>query len=231
MHYLGMSTSRLSERIAAAAREMQGETGAQGTMDKAVKLAVRLVDHCEDCGISLVHENNRIDTPAATSDVVVRIDELQYQHDQGPCLDAIRESEVVYSPDLANDGRWPSWARQVVAETGVRCMLCFRLFNNRTLGALNLYSTRLDAFDEDDRAEGLALAAHAALAVAAAQEAEHLRSAMDTRTVIGQAAGILMERFDLNEDQSFAVLVRVSSTTNTKLRQVAADLVRTRKMP
>ncbi len=110
-------------------------------------------------------------------------------------------------------------------------MLCFRLFNDHTLGALNLYSTRLDAFDEDDLAEGLALAAHAAVAMTAAQEAEHLRTAMDTRTVIGQAAGILMERFDLTEDHAFAVLVRVSSTTNTKLRQVAADLVRTRKMP
>ena len=108
MQYLGMSTSPLSERIAAAARELQGETGAQHTMDKAVTLAVRLVDHCEDSGISLVHPNDRIDTPAATSDVVVRIDELQYQHDQGPCLTAIRESEVVYSPDLASESRWPA---------------------------------------------------------------------------------------------------------------------------
>ena len=231
MQYLGMSTSPLSERIAAAARELQGETGAQHTMDKAVTLAVRLVDHCEDSGISLVHPNSRIDTPAATSDVVVRIDELQYQHDEGPCLTAIRESEVVYSPDLSSESRWPAWAREVVAETGVRSMLCFRLFNDHTLGALNLYSTGLNAFDEDDRAEGLALAAHAAVAMTAAQEADHLRTAMDTRTVIGQAAGILMERFDLTEDHAFAVLVRVSSTTNTKLRQVAADLVRTRKMP
>ena len=231
LQYQGMSMSTLSQRIAAAAREMQEETGAQDTMDKAVELAVRLVDHCEESGISLVHPNNGIDTPAATSDVVVRIDELQYQDDQGPCLEAIRTTQVVYSPDLAEDERWSTGGQEVVEETGVRSMLCFRLFDDHTMGALNLYSTRVDAFDEDDRAEGLALAAHAAVAMAAAREADHLRTAMDTRMVIGQACGILMERFDLDEDRAFAVLVRVSSTTNTKLRQIAVDLVRTRKTP
>ena len=123
MQYPGMSTSTLSERIAEAAREMQGETGAQHTMDKAVALAVRLVDHCDECGVSLETADNQIDTAAATSDIVRQIDALQYQYDEGPCLDAIRTSVVVYSPDLAEDDRWPTWAPTVVAETGVRSML------------------------------------------------------------------------------------------------------------
>ena len=222
----------LSQDIADAARELQGAEGSQDTMDAVVRLAQDLVDNCQEAGISLVYGRERIDTPAATGDVPRRVDELQYEFDQGPCLDAIREQESVYCPDLEDEQRWGEWAAATTRETGVRSMLCFRLFTNEeTVGALNLYAYRPDAFGDNDRDQGLALAAHAAVAVAAAQEIDQLKTAKDGRTIIGQAQGILMERFDLDATRAFQVLIRVSSTHNRKLRVVAEELTQTRRTP
>lgn len=222
----------LSEDLAAAARELQSEVSAQHTMDKVVELARELVPGCEHAGISLVHANRRIDTPAATGDVAVIVDRLQYEFDEGPCLDAIRTEEVAHSSDIGEDARWPRWGPRTAEETGIRSMLCFRLFTFETVvGGLNLYASRPAAFDETDYDHGLALAAHAAVAVARAQQVDQMQLAIDGRTVIGQAQGILMERFDIDAEQAFQVLARVSSHTNTKLRTIANDLIRTRKTP
>jgi GAF domain-containing protein len=223
----------LSRHLADAARDLQGETGAQDTMDKAVELAVTMIPSCESAGISMAHRGERrIDTPAATSPTALQVDELQYEFGQGPCLSAIHDEEVVYCRDLAREQRWDAWGPRTAEATGIRSMLCFRLFTNEhTVGALNLYASKPDAFDEEDRDHGLALAAHAAVAVAAAQEVDQLRIAVDGRTIIGQAQGILMERFSLSASQAFNVLVRVSSTTNTKVRDVSMELVRTRVVP
>ncbi len=227
-----MTAHSLSEQIAAAAREMEGQTDPGDTMDLAVRLGVSLVRSAEDAGISLVHRGRSIDTPAATSDTVRRIDELQYRHDQGPCLDAIREEEVVYCRDITCEERWPAWARDVARETGVRSVMCFRLFTHEdTFGALNLYSGSVDGFDAEDRDHGLAIAAHTAIAISAASQIANLKGGMDSRTLIGQSQGILMERYGLDAQQAFALLVRVSSTSNTKLRDVAADITRTRHVP
>ena len=100
-----------------------------------------------------------------------------------------------------------------------------------TLGALNLYSLQEDAFDETARVEALALAAHVAVALAAARQIGQMRVAIEGRTVIGQAEGILMERFDLTAAKAFAALVRVSSVTNRKLLAVATEIVDTRRIP
>jgi transcriptional regulator with GAF, ATPase, and Fis domain len=223
----------LVQRIAAAARAMQGEDAPGTTMDKAVAVAVDIVRNADEAGISLFHlHENDVDTPAATSDCVRRIEELQYEQEQGPCIDAIFKSEVVCAPDIENDERWPGWGRQVVAETGVRSVMCFRLFTNQdTVGALNFYSRRIDAFGKEDREDGLAMAAHTSMAMAAAKEIAQVRIALDTRLVIGQAQGILMAQFDLDADRAFQVLVRASSHTNVKLRKVAENLVRTRRLP
>ena len=96
--------------------------------------------------------------------------------------------------------------------------MSFRLFTAEdTLGAMNLYSRTAGAFDEDDLYDGYALAAHVAVALAASENVENLETAIDNRTVIGRAEGILMERFDLTPAQAFAVLRRVSQRRNVRL--------------
>ena len=220
----------LAERIALAARELQEQDDLQSTLERAVQLAVTNVDGCDGAGISMVRRKKHIDTPAATSQMVRDGDRLQYETGEGPCLDAIWHEQTVHSSDLREDGRWPTWGPRVVAETGATSILAFRLFTQEdTLGALNLYSRT--GFDESDRDMGLALAAHTAIAVTAAQEAEQLVSALDSRTVIGQATGILMERLSIDASVSFAVLARLSQESNTKLHDLAVTIVSTREVP
>lgn len=220
-----------NRQLAAAVRAMQEQADTQSTLDRAVTTATEIIDGCDLAGISIVHSHG-IDTPAGSDESLRRIDELQYTMGQGPCLDALQDHETVYSPDLANDERWPRWGPEVAREVGAESNVSYRLFTGRrSLGALNLYSRKTHAFNTDDIYSGLALAAHVAVALAASQKEENLTRAITNRTVIGQAEGILMERFGIDAEQAFNVLKRLSQHTNRKLHQVAAELVATRRVP
>jgi len=220
------------ERFAAIARSLGGGKSELATLEKALAVAVEIIDGCQHAGISLVMGGRRIETPAATSDVALRGDLLQYELNEGPCLDSIAAHETIISRDLLTETRWSTWAPRVARELGVRSMLCFQLFTSaRSLGALNMYSESTDGFDGQDEAVGLTLAAHIAVALAAIREVDTRDIAIVNRTVIGQAEGILMERYDLDAEQAFSVLKRVSQDTQTKLAGVATELVRTRRIP
>lgn len=226
-----MSADQPNFRFAAIARSLGAQRSELGTVERALSAAVEIIDGCSHAGISLV-VGGRIETPAATSDVALRGDQLQYELNEGPCLDTIAFEETVSCPDLLTEARWPSWAPRVARELGVRSMLCFQLFTSaRSLGALNLYGESPSAFDHQDQAVGLNLAAHIAVALAASREIDTRDVAIVNRTVIGQAEGILMERYDLGSDEAFSVLKRVSQETNTKLLLVATELVRSRRIP
>jgi GAF domain-containing protein len=218
-------------QLAEAARSMQRRTSTQEMLDEAVVIATEIIEGCDLAGMSVVHRGG-IDTPAASSEVLKRLDRLQFELRQGPCFDALRNHEVVISHDLAADDRWPRWGARVAQEIGVGSIVSYRLFTTAdTLGAMNLYSRETHAFDREDVYNGEALAAHVAVALADAQNVTNLESAITTRTVIGRAEGILMERFDLSPAQAFAVLRRVSQHRNIKLNRIAEALVRTRQLP
>lgn len=220
-----------ADQLADAARSMQGWASTQLTLEKVVLVATEMVQGCDFVGISIVH-SNRIDTPVGSDETLNRIYELQFVLKEGPCFDALRLQEIVHSRDLANDARWPRWGPLVVKEAGVASIVSYRLYTTQdTLGAMNLYSAELDAFDSDDINNGQALAAHAGVALAASQHAENLEMAITNRTVIGRAEGILMERFGIPAHQAFAVLRRVSQGRNVKLNRVAEELVRTGVTP
>ena len=224
-------TIDLIRQLADAARELEGTGDPALTMERAVHLAVQLVRGADEAGISLTRRGRGIETPVTTDEVVDRVDAWQYELREGPCLDAILKQEVVRSRDVGADVRWPTWGPKVARETGVRSMLCFRLFTHEGLvGGLNLYSYAVDGFNDEDVEDGLALAAQAAVAIATARQIAQLQLAVDGRTAIGQAQGILMERFSIDAGQAFAVLARVSQGRNVKLRQIAEELVQTRTL-
>lgn len=217
----------LSERMAEAARQLQDHhADPEGTFRMAVELAHGNIEGCGGAGLSFVRKRRVVETVAATNQMVIDAERLQYELGEGPCLDAIWEARTVYSPSLGYDHRWPTWGPRVVEETAAQSVLSLQLFTHGdTLGALNLYSRSRDAFDDEAREEGMAIAAHVAIAIAASQEVHHLTMGLDTRSVIGQATGLLMERFDLDAARAFSVLARLSSQHNVKLRTVAIDIV------
>jgi GAF domain-containing protein len=161
-------------------------------------------------------------------------EKLQYERGYGPCLDAGRAGMVFVAPDMRAEKRWPDYARHVV-DVGVLSSLSVPLpFQSATIGALNFYSSKTDAFGDDDVALGEEVASFVAVAIGnaehaarSAEEAANMRRAMASRATIEQAKGILMERFRLTGDAAFAVLSRASQETNVKLRDVADHLVQT----
>jgi GAF domain-containing protein len=133
-----------------------------------------------------------------------------------------------------SEQRWPDYAQRVAAH-GVLSSLSVPLpFQGATIGALNTYASRPQAFGEPDLVAAEEVAAWVALAVGNAEAAARtgddlslLRTTMTSRTFIDEAKGILMERHKVNEDEAFTMLIHASQRTNTKLRDVAAELVRT----
>jgi GAF domain-containing protein len=184
--------------------------------------------------VSLVRQRREIETPAASDDRAAQADQLQYELSEGPCLDAIWEEETFQIDDMTAEERYPRWSQAVAEQAGVRSSLSLQLYTDPdggSLGGLNLYSPQVRAFDPHTRGEALAFAAQAAVAVTSAQSEEGLRSALGTRTLIGQAQGILMERLKITPDQAFGVLSRLSQESNVKLREVARRLVETGEIP
>ena len=220
------------DELANAAREMQEDSSPQEAMDRAVVVATNIIPGCDAAGVCVVYRGDRIDTHATSTDELRQVDALQHELDEGPCLEALREDHTVVSNDLTTDPRWPTWGPAVVERVGMRSSVSYRLYSNdKDLGALNLYGTAIGAFTAEDIQDGLALAAHIGVALAAAQEVEQLEKALGGRTVIGQATGILMERFDLAPDRAFSVLSRMSQQKNVKLRVLAEQIVTTRTVP
>ena len=222
----------ISERMAAAARELQDQDDPTSTVKSAVELLVRNVEGCDSASISLVYGKRRVETPAASDGLAATGDRLQVELGEGPALDTLWDVDTVYVPNLSADPRWPKWGPALCEATGACSVLTFRLFTIKDIvGALSMYSTEADAFSAEDKAEGLALAAHIALAVLAAQKLDHFEAALDSRTLIGQACGLVMERYNVDANRAFALLTRLSSTHNVKLRQIAIELISTRLLP
>jgi GAF domain-containing protein len=220
------------ERLAAIARELVHEPDMQHTLQRIVELAAAHLDGEVYASVSLVRQRRQVDTPASSDGRATRADQLQYEASQGPCLDAIWQQDTFQIEDMTTEQRYPDWARRVAEETGIRSSLSLQLFTNEdSLGALNLYSPQPRGFDLETRGEGLAFAAQAAVALRTAQNEQHLRAAMVSHNLIGQAQGILMERYKVTAEQAFALLARVSQQSNVKLRDVAQRLIDTGENP
>lgn len=189
------------------------------------------VQGAEDCSVTYVRGKRHVEPRAWTSELPREMDLLQQRVEQGPCLDAVWDEQVVRVPDMADEPRWPDFAAEA-SRQGIGSMLSFQLFvTGDALGALNLYARTPHTFGEESDTIGLVFASHAAVALADAQQEEHLRTAIDHRDVIGQAKGILMERHRLTADQAFRALVEVSSLTNRRVADIAAELADTGALP
>lgn len=221
-----------NRELAAAAREMQDDSSSRQAMERAVVIATEILPGCDAAGVCVVYRGDRIDTHATSTDALRQVDALQHELDEGPCLDALQQADTVHSNDLSIDERWTKWGPEVADRLGLFSIVSYRLFSTgENLGALNLYGKGRSAFSTDDIHDGMALAAHVGVALAGAQEVENLERALGGRTVIGQATGILMERFELEPDRAFGVLSRLSQQKNVKLRQLAEQIVQTRTVP
>jgi GAF domain-containing protein len=198
-----------------------------------VQISRRAIPGAEASSITLIRDDRGY-TAAHDGQIAMDADELQYERGYGPCLDAGRSGEVFRIADMRAEERWPDYARHA-ADLGVGSSLSVPLpFQGATIGALNNYARHPDAFGEADLAVGQEVAAFVAIAVANAEAATqavndvtNMRRAMESRSVIEQAKGILMERYKVTAEQAFTLLTHASQRTNVKLRDVAEELADT----
>ncbi|MGW0706386.1 GAF and ANTAR domain-containing protein [Streptomyces sp. NPDC002643] len=219
-----MDWRRFAEEMATLARDLLAQDSVDATLRRITRAATQLVEGCDASGI-LTLRDGRVDTLAATEDLVNELDRLQEHLGQGPCYDAARSSvgeRVFRIPDFTEEEpRWPEYVPQA-RKRGLGSMMGFLLYTeDEDLGALNLYSRRPGAFTPASETAGWLLASHAAVAFSSARTHAQLEQAVSTRHVIGEAMGILMGGHHLTEEQAFDVLRRYSQENNVKLREVA----------
>ena len=177
-------------------------------------------------GITITRDARQVETPATTHMYPMLLDKIQQRHLQGPCLTAAWEEKVVHVANLETDDRFPLYRRDALAETPVRSIMAFQMFiADETMGALNIYSEEPDVFDAEARTIGLIFAAHSSIAWNSARRDEQFRKALASRDVIGQAKGMIMERYSVDAVQAFGVLRKLSQDSNVPLIKIATEMV------
>ncbi|TQJ23709.1 GAF domain-containing protein [Micromonospora sp. A202] len=207
------------------------ETDFSGVLSRVAGSATRAVPGADQVSITLVGAGGA-HTAAFTGELALMLDEAQYEQGHGPCLLAAAATTTVHVVDMAAESRWPDWAGQALA-SGARSSLSIGLpMYESVTGALNLYSTRPDAFRADAVTLAETFGDYAAVAMTNAHLydtqmtlAQHMQAAMKSRAVIEQAKGIIMSERRCTADEAFAILAKISQHSNRRLRDVAAALV------
>lgn len=211
----------LASHFGELARALQTHHDPVDTVAAVLDAVVRDVPGAQHASMSVVDRKRGVHTIDATSDLARCVDQIQYDTQQGPCLDSLREHVTVRADQLDVEDRWPRFAWKATA-AGVHSMLSVQVFTDEEdLGALNMFHERPRAFTDESERIALAIASHAAVAVATAREIRSLQAAVASRGAIGEAKGMLMERYRLDAGVAFAVMVRYSRDNNVKLVDLA----------
>jgi GAF domain-containing protein len=215
------------------------EVSMESLLQTVADLAKTVMPGSAEASVTMLVKDNP-STVVSTGQLAVDLDETQYDRDHGPCLHAARTGELVEIADTRTDDRWPDYMPRA-AERGALSSLSVPLAiddHEQVSGALNIYARQADAFDAEARAAATGFGPYAAVAAgnlhayqSARDMADNLQAALETRAVIDQAKGVLIERYKLTPDQAFQRLAQASMHANRKVRDIADELVRTGELP
>ncbi len=208
-----------------------GDRSMEDVLTQVAELARTVLPGVSDVSVTLI-QGGRASTAAQTGPIAVTLDRSQYDGGEGPCLDAAVHQSVNVITDMASEPRWPAFTAEAMS-SGIRSSLSIGLpLHDDVTGALNIYATTPDAFDDDavERAQAFAAYAgvtltNASLYAAAASLAEQMTQAMASRAVIEQAKGILVAQRRVSPDEAFTILSAASQSANRKLRDIAQAMV------
>lgn len=204
------------------------------TLRRLVDLAVSVVPGCEWAAITAWPPHQRPRSLACSTEIANDVDQLQYDLQEGPCLLAAAEAQVVAIPDVSIENRWPALTAAIQANTPVREVLSFHLVDEPQRSALNLYSSNAHSMDRSAVSVAALFAAHARVLLihaSSADEATNLGQALTSSRQIGAAIGILMNAHKITEDDAFDLLRSSSQNLNRKLREIALEVTETGTLP
>ncbi len=228
--------AELSTRLRDLTFGLTGSSGHELTAERVVGVAAEVVPHVDHASLTVVtRTSEQPRTVAATGEWPCRVDEIQYQTGQGPCLQALADNDIAAAADLRTDRQWPEFARRAVAETPIRSMFGVRLIiDDIGRGALNFYSEQSETYRDADFALGALLASYASLALLREyhrEAADNLRTALATSRQIAMAIGILMARELMTADLAMEALRQASNRLQRKVRDVAMEVTETGQLP
>ncbi|MGK2881502.1 MAG: GAF and ANTAR domain-containing protein [Mycobacterium sp.] len=219
----------LATRMADLARNAAGPLTVAEVLEHVTTSAVEVIPGVDLAGVLLIGKGNSVETMAPTNDLMFALDALQEKYGEGPCVEAARDELIVRIDDFEHDTQFPDYNVEVV-KLRLRSALSFKLYTSQaTAGALNLFSYQPNVFDAECEAVGSVLAAHAAAAILASRHGEQLQSALTSRDLIGQAKGVIMERFGVDAVRAFEMLRELSQTSNIRLVEIAQRVIDTRR--
>ena len=221
-----------ADGLGSLARSIQQNLGEEvHSLDFIVSAAVELIPGVESAAVSTLAGKNRLAGQSSVGDLAGPILDAQNDSGEGPCLKVAEGGDQVLIDDLLTDGRWPEFSRRA-ERVGVRTLLCTPLSGDGQIrGSLSLHARTPGVFNDETRDLARVFASHASIALAGAARHRNVVAALGARDIIGQAKGILMERFGITADAAFAVLLRMSQQLNVKLRDISAELCRTGVLP
>jgi len=187
---------------------------------------VRHMPGCQYAGITLAERGKSVTSVVATHRHAMILDTIQDRCGEGPCLAEAWRHHMMFVDDLNVDQRWPRYQRAALEETPIRSIVSYELFDDQnSMAALNFYAEHPHAFTDESLEIGAIFATHVALAWSMMRRQDQFRSALASRDTIGQAKGVIMERFNLDAVEAFELLTRLSQQSNTKLIDIASALI------
>lgn len=222
-HENGTVVAQLAGLVADLGRH---ETETEVALRELVGSGVRHVPGCQYAGITVADRSNAVTSVAATHRYARVLDAIQHRHGEGPCLTAAWEHHVMRVDDLNVERRWPRYQRCALEQTPIRSILSYELFvDGSAMAALNFYADAPRAFGDESLELGGIFATHVALAWSMLRRQDQFRSALASRDTIGQAKGVIMERFNLDAVEAFELLTRLSQQSNRKVIDIAKALI------
>jgi GAF domain-containing protein len=221
----------VNKTVVAQLAELVASLDRQGTETKAglrelIEIGSRHVTGSKYAGITLAEAGKAITNVVATHRYPMVLDAIQNEYGEGPCVAAAWQHHVMHVADLGVDERWPRYQQYALANTPIRSILSFELFaDHDTMAALSFFGHHPHAFTDESIELGGIFATHVALAWSMMRRNDQFRSALASRDMIGQAKGVIMERFNLDAVEAFDLLARLSQQSNTKLIDIARALI------
>jgi GAF domain-containing protein len=233
---MGDRDEALQRSLDALSSYFVGNASLRETLLRVAELGEQALPGARFTGVTLL-DDGRPTTAIVTGNRAYFFDQVQYDNGSGPCLEAYRRKSII-RVSATEETRWPDvtaeWIRQgVLSSLSVPLVVA-----DRGIGAMNFYGEVQHAFSAEDEAIGVAFGGQAAVVLAnsmaywgAHELSEQLDEALKSRATIEQAKGILMAREGCGPDEAFDMLRRASQRTNTKLRDLAAEMVQATRQP
>jgi GAF domain-containing protein len=204
------------------------------SVDKVVwaagQLAVQAIDEVTACGVSVLRDGSLISLMPELAEHS-QLEDLQYTDSAGPIIDVLEAGRSLVVSDMQAESRWTTYPAKAL-DAGVQATAVLPLRSgDEVLGALTLYARKTWDFESAmPMAELIAELATTALCCMTeiakkTSLSDQLKQALESRAVIDQAKGMIMMQQQCSGDEAFGVLRRISQRRNTKLREVAQEIV------